>query len=76
MEVAVWTRINGVLLFWAALILTRPLGAVVGDLPRPRGLAFSRPHASGLLAVVILALILLLPQIPGDRPSSGSPANP
>lgn len=77
---AVWTRINRVLLFWAAFILTRPLGAVVGDfLDKPLdhgGLAFSRPLASGLLAVVILALILLLPQKPGDRPSSRSPANP
>ena len=66
---AVWTRINKVLLFWAAFILTRPLGAVVGDfLDKPLdhgGLAFSRPLASGLLAVVILGLIVLLPQKSG-----------
>jgi len=77
---AVWARINKVLLFWAAFILTRPLGAVVGDfLDKPLdhgGLAFSRPLASGLLAVVILGLIVLLPQKSGGHPSSGSPAYP
>jgi uncharacterized membrane-anchored protein len=77
---AVWTRINRVLLFWAAFILTRPLGAVVGDfLDKPvdhGGLAFSRPLASGLLAVVILGLILLLPQRSGAHPSSSRPAYP
>jgi uncharacterized membrane-anchored protein len=77
---AVWTRINRVLLFWAAFILTRPLGAVVGDfLDKPidhGGLAFSRPLASGLLAVVILGLILLLPQRSGAHSSSSRPAHP
>lgn len=77
---AVWTRINRVLLFWTAFILTRPLGAVVGDfLDKPidhGGLAFSRPLASGLLAVVILGFILLLPQRSGAHPSSSRPAYP
>src|SRR5450830_129070 len=56
---ALWTRVNRVLLFWAAFILTRPLGAVVGDfLDKPLdhgGLAFSRPLASAVLTVAILA---------------------
>ncbi|WP_269515786.1 hypothetical protein [Brevundimonas subvibrioides] len=72
---ALWTRVNRVLLFWAAFILTRPLGAVVGDfLDKPLdhgGLAFSRPIASAVLAVVILALILLLPQRAGRHPGEG-----
>lgn len=69
---ALWTRVNRVLLFWAAFILTRPLGAVVGDfLDKPLdhgGLAFSRPLASAVLTVAILALILILPQKAGRHP--------
>ena len=60
------TRINRDLLFWAAFILTRPLGAAVGDwLDKPLargGLNFSRPIASLVLGVVILAMVLLIPQ--------------
>jgi uncharacterized membrane-anchored protein len=63
------TRVNRVLLFWAAFILTRPLGATVGDfLDKPvdkGGLEWSRPLASAVLAVVIVLLILVLPQRPG-----------
>jgi uncharacterized membrane-anchored protein len=66
------TRVSHVLLFWAAFILTRPLGATVGDfLDKPLdqgGLAMSRPIASAALAVVIAALIFLLPQRPGSHP--------
>ncbi|MEO7504775.1 MAG: hypothetical protein ABIT69_06285 [Sphingomicrobium sp.] len=66
------TKINRVFLFWAAFILTRPLGATVGDfLDKPiakGGLAMSRPIASVALLVVILALILLLPQRAGRHP--------
>jgi len=62
------TRTNRVFLFWAAFILTRPLGATVGDfLDKPLdhgGLAFSRPVASLVLAVAIAVLIALLPQRP------------
>ena len=69
-----WTRVNRVLLFWAAFILTRPLGATVGDfLDKPLdhgGLAFSRPIASGVLAAVIVVLILVLPQRAGHHPSA------
>lgn len=69
---ALWTHVNRVLLFWAAFILTRPLGAVVGDfLDKPLdqgGLALSRPLASAVLAAAILALIFLLPQRAGKHP--------
>jgi uncharacterized membrane-anchored protein len=66
------TAINRVLLFWAAFILTRPLGATIGDyLDKPLdqgGLNFSRPVASLVLAVVIGVLILILPQRAGQHP--------
>ncbi|HEY5206322.1 MAG TPA: hypothetical protein VIJ63_17215 [Roseiarcus sp.] len=61
-----YTTISRTFLFWAAFILTRPLGATVGDLlDKPLshgGLAISRYLASGILAAVIVALILLIPQ--------------
>jgi len=67
-----WTDVSRVLLFWAAFILTRPLGATVGDfLDKPRshgGLALSRPIASAVIAALILVCILLLPQRPGVHP--------
>ena len=66
------TRANRVGLFWAAFILTRPLGATVGDfLDKPvasGGLEWSRPLASTVLAIVIIALVLLLPQRAGRHP--------
>lgn len=71
-----WTRVSHVLLFWAAFILTRPLGAAVGDwLDKPLangGLNFSRPLASAVLAGAIIALIYFLPQRAGAHPSSKS----
>jgi uncharacterized membrane-anchored protein len=67
-----WTKVSRVLLFWAAFILTRPLGATAGDfLDKPRsqgGLAFSRPLASAILAVFILVCLLILPQRAGTHP--------
>jgi uncharacterized membrane-anchored protein len=67
-----WTSINRVFLFWAAFILTRPLGATVGDfLDKPLdhgGLAVGRPLASAVLAGAILALIFFLPQRAGHHP--------
>jgi uncharacterized membrane-anchored protein len=69
------TRISHVLLFWTAFILTRPLGATVGDfLDKPfgkGGLEVSRPLASLVLAVAIVALIWLIPQRPGHHPGAG-----
>jgi len=61
-----WTRISHTVLFWAAFVLTRPLGAVVGDfLDKPiakGGLELSRYTASAVLLVFIAACILLIPQ--------------
>ena len=61
-----WTRIDKAILFWSAFILTRPLGAVVGDfLDKPvshGGLALSRAVASGVLIAAIVALVLFVPQ--------------
>lgn len=60
------TKVSRTGLFWAAFVLTRPLGAVVGDfLDKPLangGLALSRYTGSGVLLIAIVALILLLPQ--------------
>jgi len=68
------TRISHVVLFWLAFILTRPLGATVGDfLDKPLregGLALSRPVASAVLAAAILALIALMPQRAGRHPGA------
>lgn len=66
-----WTSISRTALFWTAFILTRPLGATVGDfLDKPHshgGLALSRYAASATLAVFILACVALLPQRPEQR---------
>lgn len=60
------TRISPVALFWAAFILTRPLGAVVGDfLDKPvakGGLALSRYSASATLLALVVICIVLFPQ--------------
>jgi uncharacterized membrane-anchored protein len=69
-----WTQVSRVLLFWAAFILTRPLGATVGDfLDKPLnegGLDLSRPIATAVLAVLIIASILIFPQKAGEHPGS------
>jgi uncharacterized membrane-anchored protein len=65
------TSFSRVILFWAAFILTRPLGATVGDfLDKPiaeGGLALSRYTASIALVVVMVALILMFPQKPASK---------
>jgi uncharacterized membrane-anchored protein len=70
-----WTKMSHVLLFWAAFILTRPLGATVGDfLDKPfddGGLALSRPLASAAIGIVMIACILAIPQRAGTH--SGAP---
>ncbi len=66
------TSISRVFLFWAAFILTRPLGATVGDfLDKPvasGGLNFSRPIASAIIGAFIIVCLLLLPQRAGRHP--------
>lgn len=61
-----FTTISRTLLFWSAFVLTRPLGAVVGDfLDKPAaqgGLEFSRYTATGVLLLAIVILIFVLPQ--------------
>ena len=65
-------NVSRVTLFWAAFILTRPLGATVGDfLDKPvnhGGLALSRPIASAVIAAFIIGCILLLPQRADTHP--------
>lgn len=67
------TSVSRVFLFWTAFILTRPLGATVGDfLDKPinhGGLDLSRPLASAMLAAIIVGLIFLLPQRAGQHPA-------
>ena len=69
------TRVSKPVLFWAAFILTRPLGATVGDfLDKPLdqgGLDLSRPIASAVLLIGILVLIVVLPQRAGRHPGQG-----
>ncbi len=67
-----WTNVSRVTLFWTAFILTRPLGATVGDfLDKPidhGGLALSRQLASAIIGAFILGCLLVLPQRPGSHP--------
>jgi uncharacterized membrane-anchored protein len=73
-----WSRVSRVTLFWLAFILTRPLGATVGDfVDKPvadGGLALSRPLASAVIAAAIVVLLIVLPQRPGRHP--GQVKNP
>jgi uncharacterized membrane-anchored protein len=65
------TRLSRVYLFWAAFVLTRPLGAVVGDfLDKPLalgGLDFSRAVASTIILLFIVASVSLIPQRAAER---------
>jgi uncharacterized membrane-anchored protein len=67
-----FTKISRTLLFWTAFILTRPLGANMGDfLTKPHdehGLALSRFIATGAIAVVMILLLVLIPQKAGLHP--------
>jgi uncharacterized membrane-anchored protein len=66
-----WSRVSHTLLFWAAFIMTRPLGAVLGDfLDKPLakgGLALSRYSASAVLLVAIIGMIIVFKQRPAER---------
>ena len=66
-----WTRVSRTLMFWAAFVLTRPLGAVAGDLlDKPvasGGMALSRYSASAVLLCVIVACLLLFKQKAASR---------
>jgi len=69
-----WSNVSRMLLFWGAFILTRPLGATVGDfLDKPHshgGLALSRPLASVVIAAFILGCLFVLPQRAGRHPAA------
>jgi len=66
-----WTTVSRTALFWAAFVLTRPLGAVVGDfLDKPideGGLALSRYWASIVLLAFMIAVIAAFPQRPAGK---------
>ena len=66
-----FTEVSRTVLFWSAFVLTRPLGAVVGDfLDKPiaqGGLDISRYTATGALLAAIVILVLFLPQRAAER---------
>jgi uncharacterized membrane-anchored protein len=68
------TSLSRVALFWTAFILTRPLGATVGDFfDKPfdhGGLNVSRPVATAIIAVVMVGCIILIPQRAGSHPGT------
>lgn len=69
-----FTRISHTFLFWAAFILTRPLGATLGDtLTKPHadgGLNLSRFVSTGVIAAFMIVCILLFPQRAGEHPGA------
>jgi uncharacterized membrane-anchored protein len=71
------TQISRAWLFWAAFILTRPLGATVGDfLDKPLadgGLNLSRPLASLVIAVLMIVLLMLIRQRPAEAAPNPRP---
>jgi uncharacterized membrane-anchored protein len=70
-----YTSVSHTLLFWCAFILTRPLGATLGDLlDKPveqGGLSVGRFLASAVLVVIMFGCILIFPQRPGTHPGAG-----
>jgi uncharacterized membrane-anchored protein len=70
-----FTKANRTLLFWTAFVLTRPLGATMGDLlTKPHadgGLNLSRGFSTAAIAVLMVVGIWLFPQKPGMHPGSG-----
>jgi len=70
------TTISRVSLFWAAVILARPLGATLGDfLDQPHdqgGLALSRPLASAIIAIFIIVCLFVLPRSGAKRSESST----
>jgi uncharacterized membrane-anchored protein len=75
-----WTNASRTVLFWCAFILTRPLGATLGDLldkpVQDGGLGFSRYLATALLGAAILACILVLPQRAGSHAGEPGASRP
>jgi uncharacterized membrane-anchored protein len=73
-----WTNFSSLLLFWAAFILTRPLGATVGDLlDKPvneGGLALSRPLATAVIGAFLIFCLFVLPQRAGQHPTEARQA--
>lgn len=73
-----WASLSRVALFWIAFILTRPLGATVGDfIDKPvadGGLALSRPLATAVIAALIAVLLIVIPQRPGGHPGQSKDA--
>jgi uncharacterized membrane-anchored protein len=71
-----FTNISRTALFWAAFILTRPLGATLGDLfDKPvadGGLDVNRFYASAILALVIIVCIRVIPQRAGRHPGAAT----
>jgi uncharacterized membrane-anchored protein len=75
-----WTNISRPLLFWSAFVLTRPLGATLGDLlDKPvanGGMAMSRLYASAILLAFMVLCILMIPQRAGQHPGERNAARP
>jgi uncharacterized membrane-anchored protein len=71
-----YTKVSHTLLFWAAFILTRPLGATLGDiLTKPRssgGLDLGTINSSAIIAVLIIVGILYTLRRPQDLSAAGS----
>jgi uncharacterized membrane-anchored protein len=69
-----FTKISRTLLFWSAFILTRPLGATMGDLlTKPHaegGLNLGRFASAGAIALFMIACILIFPQRAGHHPGA------